>query len=68
MKDTPPELQEKAKYLRHMNKAELCAYGRKLGETFNADAMTRAEMIKVCVELQDKRGTTMQEQVDITKR
>jgi hypothetical protein len=68
MKDSSKELQEKAKSLWTMNKAELCAHGRFLGEVFNADEMTRAEMIKKCVELKDKRGTTIQEQVDITKR
>jgi hypothetical protein len=68
MKDSPKELQEKAKSLWTMNKAELCAHGRYLGIEFNAEETTRAAMIKQIVELKDKRGTTMQEMVDITKR
>jgi hypothetical protein len=68
MKDSPKELQDKAKTLWSMNKAELCAHGRFLGVEFNPDEMTRAEMIKQVVELKNKRGSTLQEQVDITKR
>jgi hypothetical protein len=66
MKDSP--LLEKAKHLTTMNKAELCAHGRFLGVEFNAEEMTRAQMIKEIVELKDKRGETLQEQIDITKR
>jgi len=66
MKDSP--LLEKAKYMNQMNKAELCAYGRSLGIEFNADDMTRAEMIKACIEVRDKRGTTNQELADVAKR
>lgn len=66
LKDSP--LLEKAKYMNQMNKAELCAYGRSLGLEFNQMDMTRAEMIKACIETRDKRGTTNQELADTVKR
>jgi hypothetical protein len=62
MKDSP--LLEKAKYLNQMNKAELCALGRTLGLEFIAEEMTRAEMIKVCIEAREKKGLTNQELVN----
>jgi hypothetical protein len=66
MKDSP--LLEQAKNLRSMNKAELCAYGRSMGLQFLAEEMTRAEMIRDCIEAKDKKGTTNQEMADMTKR
>jgi hypothetical protein len=66
MKDSP--LLEKAKYLNQMNKAELCAMGRSLGVEFNAEEMTRAEMIKIVIELKEKRGVTNQDISNALKR
>jgi hypothetical protein len=58
---------EKTKYLRHMNKLELCSLAKTLGTRFNPDEMTRAEMIVEIGKLKDSQAPTNQELVEATK-